>query len=86
MLSVFSTGDHDLGRTHLTLHQNNTGDAKPFKLPPCLVPLHLQKEVHDHVKQMQNYEIIQPSCSPVVPVRKKDGSVHFCVAYLPKPK
>lgn len=39
--SVFSTGDHDLRRTHLTLHQISTRDAKPIKIPPRRVPLHL---------------------------------------------
>lgn len=82
---MFSTGDTDLGRTKLTLHQIDTGDAKPVKLPPRRVPLHLQKEVADHIKQMQENGIIRPSCSPwaapVVLVRKRDGSLRFCVDY-----
>lgn len=84
-LTVFSKSDTDLGRTHRTLHQIDTGDAKPIKLAPRRVPLHLQQEVADHVKQMQEGGIIRPSCSPwaapVVPVRKKDGSLTFCVDY-----
>lgn len=84
-LTVFSKSDTDLGRTHRTLHQIDTGDAKPIKLAPRRVPLHLQQEVADHVKQMQEGGIIRPSCSPwaapVVPVRKKDGSLRFCVDY-----
>lgn len=47
-LSVFISGDNDLGRTHLTLHQIDTGEAKPVKLPPRRVPLHLQHEVSEH--------------------------------------
>ncbi|RXN19529.1 Retrovirus-related Pol poly from transposon [Labeo rohita] len=43
------------------------------------------QEVADHVKQMQERGIIRPSCSPwaapVVPVRKKDGALRFCVDY-----
>lgn len=39
----------------------------------------------DHVKQMQESGIIQPSCipwaAPVVLVRKKDGGLKFCVDY-----
>lgn len=84
-LPVFSTGNTDLGRTKLTLHQIDTGDAKPVKLPPRRVPLHLQKEVADHVKQMQENGIIRPFCSPwaapVLLVRKRDGSLRFCVDY-----
>lgn len=84
-LPVFSTGDNDLGRTHLTWHQIDTGEARPVKLPPRRVPLHLQSEVADHIKQMQENDIIQPSCSPwaapIVLVRKRDGSLRFCVDY-----
>lgn len=49
--SVFSSGDADLGRTHLTCHQINTGSARPNKMPPRRVPIHLQQEVNNHVKQ-----------------------------------
>ncbi|KAL1279880.1 hypothetical protein QQF64_014480 [Cirrhinus molitorella] len=51
--SVFSKGDNDLGRTHLALHKIDTGSAQPVKLPPHCVPLHLQQEVAEHIKQMQ---------------------------------
>lgn len=62
-LSVFSRGETDLGRTHLTMHGIDTGDAKPVKLPPRRIPLHLQQEVTDNLKQMLDTGI-QPSCSP----------------------
>lgn len=84
-VSVFSTGEGDLGRTHLTLHKIDTGDAQPIKLPPRRVPIHLQQEVSDHLKQMLANNIIQPSHSPwaapVVLVRKRDGGLRFCVDY-----
>lgn len=82
---LFSTGDTDLGRMHLICHQIDTGAAKPIKMAPRRVPLHLQQEVTDHIKQMLDNGIIQPSCSPwaapVVLVRKKDGSLRFCIDY-----
>lgn len=84
-LSVFSSGDNDLGRTHLTLHQIDTGGARPVKLPPRCVLLHLQHEVSEHLRQMLENDIVQPSPSPwaapVVLVRKRDGSLRFCVDY-----
>lgn len=84
-LSVFSRGETDLGRTHLTMHEIDTGEAKPIKLPPRRVPLHLQQEVADGLKQMLDSGIIRPSCSPwaapVVLVRKKGGGLRFCVDY-----
>lgn len=84
-LSVFSTGETDLGRTPLARHAIDTGDAKPIKLHPRRVPLHLQGECAEQIKQMQTNGIIQPSCSPwaapVVLVRKRDGGLRFCVDY-----
>lgn len=84
-LFVFSKGDTDLGRTHLASHKIDTGSAQPVKLPPRRVPLHLQQDVAEQIKQMQDNGIIRPSCSPwaapVVLVRKKDGSLRFCVDY-----
>lgn len=84
-ISVFSLNDADLGRTQVITHQIDTGDAKPIKLPLRRVPLHLQAEVTEHIKEMQVNGITQPSCrpwgAPVVPVRKKDGTLRFCVDY-----
>lgn len=66
----------------MTFHQT---DAMPIKMAAHRVSRHLQQEVADHVKQMQEGGIIQPSCgtwaAPVVPVRKKDGGLRFCVDY-----
>lgn len=84
-LSVFSTGDTDLGRTHLTYHHIHTGDNKPVKMHPRKIPAHFEKEVEAQLDQMQNQGIIRPSQSPwaapVVIVRKRDGGLRFCVDY-----
>lgn len=84
-MSVFSRDDNDLGRTHLTFYEIDTGQTPPIKMAPRRVPLHLQKEVTDHTKEMQKRGNIQPSVSPwaepVVPVRKKDGGLRFCIDY-----
>lgn len=63
-LSVFSRDDNDLGTTHLTFYEIDTGQAPPIKMAPRQVPLHLQQEVTDHTKEMQKRGIIQPSVSP----------------------
>lgn len=57
-LSVFSVSDAILGRTHLTLHEIDIGDARPIKMAPRRVLLHLQQEVTDNLKQMQDRGII----------------------------
>lgn len=85
LLSVFSGDETDLGKTHLTFHETDTGQAAPIKMEPRHIPLHLQQEVTDQIKEMQKHGIIQPSVSPwvapVVPVIKKDGGSRFCVDY-----
>ena len=82
---VFSRGETDLGRTHLTSHKIDTGDAQPIKMHPRRVPLHLQQEVTNNLTQMLANGIISPSCSPwaapVVLVKKKGGGLRFCVDY-----
>ena len=42
-LSVFSTGDVDLGRTHLAYHQIHTGDSRPIKMNPRKIPVHFER-------------------------------------------
>lgn len=83
--AVFSTGEGDLGRTQLATHVIDTGDARPLKVSSRRVPLQLQGEIEGCLKQMLEAEVIQPSCSPwaapIVPVRKKDGGLRFCVDY-----
>lgn len=82
---IFTKGDHDLGRTGLVKHPIDTGDTQPIKQRPRRVPLAKESEVSDMVQDMASQNIIEPStspwCSPVVLVRKKDGSTRFCVDY-----
>ena len=82
---VFSTGKSDLGRTSELMHKIDTGDAKPIKQPLRRVPFHLKDEVGNLLTEMQQQGIIEPSqspwASPVVLVRKKDGSIRFCIDY-----
>ena len=82
---VFSTGKQDLGRTDLVYHSIPTGDAAPIKQASRRLPVHYQPEVSKLLDEMQQQGIIEPSCSPwaspIVLVRKKDGSLRFCVDY-----
>ena len=63
----------------------DTGDAPPQKQPPRRMPFVVRQEVAKQLKQMQKAGVVQPSCSPwfspVVVVRKWDGSNRFCVDY-----
>ena len=82
---LFSQGQHDLGKTDAIQHRINTGDAAPLRQPPRRVPLAKRREAQQAVEEMHNAGVIEPSsspwASPVVLVRKKDGTTRFCVDY-----
>jgi hypothetical protein len=81
---VFITRDGDYGRTDRVYHRIDTGDARPIRQPPKSLPLAKQNEVNG-LLDMKSRGVIEesdsPWSSPVVLVRKKDGSLRFCVDY-----
>ena len=82
---VFSTGDDDQGKTGLVTHWIDTHDSTPIRQIPRRLPLAKQAEVNEMITTMQKQGVIEPSTSlwtsPVVLVKKKDGSTRFCVDY-----
>lgn len=66
-------------------HKINTGDHPAISQRPYRVSPSERRIINDEVESMLNRDIIQPSespwSSPVVLVRKKDGSWRFCVDY-----
>ncbi|KAK3728413.1 hypothetical protein QZH41_020432 [Actinostola sp. cb2023] len=82
---IFACSSGDLGRTNLVEHRINTGDTIPIKQPARRLPMHRRAEAEEHVKKMLNDGIIEPSssawASPIVLVKKKDGSTRFCFDY-----
>lgn len=82
---VFSTGPTDLGRTDLVKHDIKLTDNTPFKDTYRRIPPGMYEEVRQHLKEMLDAGAIQPSKSPyssnVVLVRKKDGSLRFCIDF-----
>ncbi|GBO17450.1 Transposon Ty3-I Gag-Pol polyprotein [Araneus ventricosus] len=83
--NLFSTCDADVGRCNMTQHRINTGDHPPIKQYPRRLPLARKEEADNLVKEMVDNGIIEessgPWASPIVLVRKKDGSTRFCVDY-----
>ena len=82
---VFSEGSHDLGRTDMVKHQINTNGAAPIRQSPRRLPLAKREAATKAIDEMSKQGVIEPSASPwsspVVLVKKKDGSLRFCVDY-----
>ena len=82
---VFAIPGEELGRTHVVEHGIDTGTASPIRQPYRRLPLSKKEEVERELQQMLEQGIISdstsPWASPVVLVRKKDGSCRFCIDY-----
>ncbi|GFT63634.1 retrovirus-related Pol polyprotein from transposon 412 [Trichonephila clavipes] len=82
---VFSINSSDICHTTVTQHRIDTADHPPIKQHPRRLPFAKQEEVGTLLREMQENDIIEPSsspwASPIVLVRKKDGSTRFCVDY-----
>lgn len=83
--SVLATSKDDLGETDCVLHKINTGQARSIKQAPRRIPIHQKEEVSKELERMLDVGVIKPSkspwASPIVIVRKSDGSIRFCVDY-----
>ncbi|MCG8044577.1 MAG: RNase H-like domain-containing protein [Candidatus Thiodiazotropha endolucinida] len=82
---IFSKGPTDLGKADIVKHEIKLNDETPFKEPYRRIPPALYEEVRIHLKEMLEAGAIRESQSPfssnVVLVRKKDGSLRFCVDF-----
>ena len=81
---VFSQGEDDLGSTPLLEHTIET-HGPPLRQPYWRQNPAVRREEMAQVQQMLASDVIGPSnspwASPVVMVRKKDGSLRFCVDF-----
>ena len=79
---VFCLGEGERGETDAVEVHIDTGDVEPRTQPARRIPFAVWQEV---ACQLQDYHVIQPSnspwASPIVLVRKKDGSLHLCIDY-----
>lgn len=83
--SVFSAHDGDLGCTTLIAHEIPLMDDVPVRQRFRRIPPSDYDVVKEHINQLLNTQVIRESCSPyaspIVLVRKKDGSLRMCVDY-----
>ena len=82
---IFSLEPHEIGCTDVTEHDIELLDHEPFKERfHCIAPP-LVEELRQHIQEMLDIGAIRPSqspwCNAVVLVRKKDGSVRFCIDF-----
>ena len=81
---VFSQSDDDLGNTPLLEHGIET-HGPPLRQPYRRQNPATRREEMTQVQQMLSSNVIRPSnspwASPVVMVRKNDGSLRFCVDF-----
>ena len=82
---VFASRSQPFGRTDLVTHSISTEVTQPIKQPVRRPPFHLRDEAQKEVTKMLDQGVIEPSespwASPVVLVRKKDGSLRYCIDY-----
>ena len=84
-LEVFATDEKPFGHTDLVKHEIITDQQIPIKQPVRRIPFHLKEAAEKEVQRMLDKDVIEPSnspwASPVVLVRKKDGSLRYCIDY-----
>ena len=83
--SVLSTGDDDVGLAHNVQHHIELTSDRPIHVPVRRFQGPLAQEIERQCCELEEGGIIRkshsPYSAPVVPVRKKDGSLRLCVDY-----
>ena len=76
---VFALDPSELGTTSIIRHAINTGDQPPIRHPVRMMPFALRVKMDKLVSDILAQGVIEPStslwASPVVLVKKKDGTM-----------
>ena len=82
---VFSAHEYDIGNFTAIQHCIDTGTSLPIKQRLRRTPVCFVGEEEKHLEKMIKAQVIEPSvsewASPPVLIRKRDGSVRWCVDY-----
>lgn len=82
---AFAENKSDLGSCSVVSHKINTAGAKPIRQPLRRTPLGFEGEEEKYLKDQIDNGVVKPSksswASPVCLVRKKDGSVRWCIDF-----
>ena len=84
---IFSLEKHDIGHTKAAKNKIvlKDPDTPPIEERFCRIPPPQLDEVRAHLKMMLDVGVIRPSnspwCNAVVLVRKKNGSLRFCIDF-----
>jgi transposase InsO family protein/predicted aspartyl protease len=82
---IFATEEKPFGHTDLVQHDVITTTEMPIKQAVRRPPFHMREAANKEVTKMLDAGIIEPSnspwASPVVLVKKKDGSLRYCIDY-----
>ena len=82
---LFACSGDPLGSTGVVKHTIDTGDARPIRQHPRRLPFHSKLEAQKELEDMLEQGVVSPSdsawASPVVLVKKKDGTLRFCIDY-----
>ena len=81
---IFAAKDEPLGQTNVVQHTIKT-EGEPIKCGYRRVPTGLKDEAIKEEERMKSLGVIEPSespwAAPVVLVRKKDGTLRYCIDY-----
>ena len=85
---VYEYRDVFTNRPHSTTLEEHTIDLttdEPIRQKPYPLPYALRDSMRKEIKDMMDYDVIErtssPYASPVVLVKKKDGSIRFCIDF-----
>ena len=82
---VLSRGDDDIGCAGVTEHRIELHDTTPIRQKPRRFPDPVAQEIEKQCQELKSLDIIDysrsPWSSPVVPIRKPDGTVRLCIDY-----